>query len=56
MLLKEAKELLKRNGYRLVEDAYTDAMDAEDDEVLRKLRNAYAKTDADRVTSISIYS
>ena len=46
MKLNEAKKILKNNGY-IVEDAYTDAMDADDDEVLRKLRNAYAKTDAE---------
>ena len=46
MQLDEAKKILKNNGY-IAEDAYTDAIDAEDDEVLRKLRNAYAKTDAE---------
>lgn len=38
MLLREAKEILEKNGYRLDEDAYTDAMDAEDDEVLRNVQ------------------
>mgnify|MGYP003289903817 CR=1 FL=1 len=31
MKLFEAKQILKKNGYRLVEDKYTDLMDAEDD-------------------------